>query len=356
VAGSQAFSSTSAFNANIGGWNTASVSNMKGVCELRPLGIAAAQPKCGRGSGPAQAVAAQKVGCTPKQMWANPGSRCGSTKHILMHDHMLQCAALRRRRGTAGTLGTLQQQRATIERWSMRSLKEIRAGTERGDVVAMFELARAYKSGDRGVRMDHAAAARWLRPAAEAGLAEAQNSLGYCCDAAEGVPQDQAEAFRLYGLAAAQGLSTAVHNLACSYSEGSGCARDHAAALACFKRAAAQGNADSMGELAVSFRSGRGVAVDLREATRWAVRAAQSGSVAACNLLGEMSEAGEGCAPSATEACAWWARAAGMGHPSLPACAHAEAHLRRLAAAGAPEAETALRRLASAFRQEQPRF
>ena len=39
VVGSQAFSSTTAFNANIGSWNTASVSNMKGVCELRTLGI-----------------------------------------------------------------------------------------------------------------------------------------------------------------------------------------------------------------------------------------------------------------------------------------------------------------------------
>jgi surface protein len=37
VAGSQAFSSTSAFNANIGGWNTASVKDMSLVCALRPL-------------------------------------------------------------------------------------------------------------------------------------------------------------------------------------------------------------------------------------------------------------------------------------------------------------------------------
>jgi hypothetical protein len=39
VGGSQAFSSTTAFNANIGSWNTALVSNMNGVCDLRPLGI-----------------------------------------------------------------------------------------------------------------------------------------------------------------------------------------------------------------------------------------------------------------------------------------------------------------------------
>ena len=36
VVGSQAFYYASAFNANIGGWNTASVSNMNAVCTLPP--------------------------------------------------------------------------------------------------------------------------------------------------------------------------------------------------------------------------------------------------------------------------------------------------------------------------------
>ena len=60
VVGSQAFYYASAFNANIGGWNTASVTALSSV----HAPSAVAQPKCGRGSGPAQAVAAE--------MWALP--------------------------------------------------------------------------------------------------------------------------------------------------------------------------------------------------------------------------------------------------------------------------------------------
>jgi hypothetical protein len=82
--------------------------------------IAAAQPKCGRGSSPAQAVAAQmwaapwvavgqsrrrfgRVGSEPSpgadvgeflvQKWAKSRRRCGSTKHLLLHENMLQRAA-----------------------------------------------------------------------------------------------------------------------------------------------------------------------------------------------------------------------------------------------------------------------
>ncbi len=58
VVGSQAFYYASAFNANIGSWNTASMKDMSSVCAPS----AVAQPKCGGGSGLAQAVAAQ--------MWA----------------------------------------------------------------------------------------------------------------------------------------------------------------------------------------------------------------------------------------------------------------------------------------------
>ena len=54
------------------------------VVGVRPSAVAhiAArnQLKCGRGSGPAQAVAAQNVGCTPKQMWAaNSGGDLGES-------------------------------------------------------------------------------------------------------------------------------------------------------------------------------------------------------------------------------------------------------------------------------------
>jgi surface protein len=44
--GSQAFSSASAFNANIGAWNTASVTNLRDVCAA--FGPGGAPPPAGR--------------------------------------------------------------------------------------------------------------------------------------------------------------------------------------------------------------------------------------------------------------------------------------------------------------------
>ena len=65
VVGSQAFYYASAFNANIGSWNTASMKDMSSVCAPSVV----AQPKCGGGSGLAQAVAAQ--------MWAESQADVG---------------------------------------------------------------------------------------------------------------------------------------------------------------------------------------------------------------------------------------------------------------------------------------
>jgi surface protein len=56
VVGSQAFYYASAFNANIGGWNTASVTTLSSVCAPS----AVAQP-----------------GLKPRQMWAWPGAHVG---------------------------------------------------------------------------------------------------------------------------------------------------------------------------------------------------------------------------------------------------------------------------------------
>ena len=93
VVGSQAFYYASAFNANIGGWNTASVTALSSVlAPLRPSRTS--QP---RNRSADVAVARRK----------QSRRRCGSTKHILLHENMLQRAAscLRRRHGTDVAVG-----------------------------------------------------------------------------------------------------------------------------------------------------------------------------------------------------------------------------------------------------------
>ena len=64
-----------------------------------------------------------------------------------------------------------------------------------------------------GVPQDNIEGAKWLRKAAEHGLATAQNSLGSAYEQGLGVPQDYHEAVKWYRKAAAQGLSAAGENL-----------------------------------------------------------------------------------------------------------------------------------------------
>ena len=69
----------------------------------------------------------------------------------------------------------------TETRAESRDLNEIdgvRAAAEAGDAAEQLDLANRHFFGD-GVEYDPVAACRWMRKAAEAGLAEAQSRLGY---------------------------------------------------------------------------------------------------------------------------------------------------------------------------------
>ena len=59
-------------------------------------------------------------------------------------------------------------------------------------------------SNGQGVPQDHAKAARWLRKAAEQGMAVAQYNLGVMYDNGRGVPQDDAHAYMWFKLAASR--------------------------------------------------------------------------------------------------------------------------------------------------------
>ena len=64
---------------------------------------------------------------------------------------------------------------------------------EAGDAEAMNSLGDCYRFGD-GVLQDCATAVAWYRQAAEAGNAAAMNNLGSCYVTGEGVLQDYARA------------------------------------------------------------------------------------------------------------------------------------------------------------------
>src|SRR5438093_7332738 len=81
-------------------------------------------------------------------------------------------------------------------------LAEIRAGADKGDAKAQYELGRAFFSGTLVVAKDEAEAVKWYRKAAEQNVADAQYNLGVCYDSGEGVAKDEVEAYKWWLLAA----------------------------------------------------------------------------------------------------------------------------------------------------------
>jgi len=66
---------------------------------------------------------------------------------------------------------------------------------------------------------------KWYRKAAEQGVADAQNDLGFMYENGQGVPQDYAEAVGWFRKAAEQGYANAQYNLGNMYRNGHGVER-----------------------------------------------------------------------------------------------------------------------------------
>lgn len=82
-------------------------------------------------------------------------------------------------------------------------LRWLRLAADNGLAEAQFNLGGMYTNGD-GVIQDDAEAVRWYRRAATQGYAAAQNGLGLMYSTGRGVPQNYVEAHKWFNIAAAQ--------------------------------------------------------------------------------------------------------------------------------------------------------
>src|SRR5713101_3261142 len=157
-------------------------------------------------------------------------------------------------------------------------LAEIRAGADKGDPKAQYELGRAFFSGTLGVAKDEAEAVKWFRKAAEQNVADAQFSLGVCYANGRGVAEDDAEAVKWFRKAAEQNYARAQYNLGVRYAKGQGVAKDEAEAVKWYRKAAEQNVADAQYNLGVCYANGQGVTEDDVEAYKWWLLAAGQGN------------------------------------------------------------------------------
>ena len=116
-----------------------------------------------------------------------------------------------------------------------------------------------------------------LRTRAEAGDAEALNTLGNLSANGQGTPQDDAAALRFYTQAAARGHAPAQFNLGLFTELGRATAADPAAAFQLYLKAAQQGFAPAQFNVGNMYANGRGVGRDYFEATLWFRQAAEQG-------------------------------------------------------------------------------
>lgn len=171
-------------------------------------------------------------------------------------------------------------------------ISEVKPKAEAGDAQAQNTLGEILAEGKQTKR-DFKEAIVWYRKSADQGNARAQYHLGSLYEIGQGVPRDEAEAAKWYRKAAEAGMSDAQYNLAGMYGLGRGVPYNPKEALAWYQKAAAQGDALARYNLAERYERGRDVDTDVVEAFKWhtlaAERGLRDGEVGAANLKKHMT-------------------------------------------------------------------
>jgi hypothetical protein len=160
--------------------------------------------------------------------------------------------------------------------------------------------------------------AKWQKEA-EAGNADAQNSLGYAYDRGEGVPKDATKAVEWYQKAAAQGLAVAQARLGFMYRKGEGVPKDAAKAFEWYQKAALQGHAGAQAAVGAMYQEGEGVIEDLAKGLDWYQKAASQGDAVAQTNVGAIYLLGVGVPKDAAKGFEWYQKSAAQGRAGAQA-------------------------------------
>ena len=115
--------------------------------------------------------------------------------------------------------------------------------------LAYDYLGFLFTKGGEGVDIDYVEAVKFLEKAAEKGLKDAQNNLGFLYEKGLGIEQNSEKAFLLYQQAASDGNVVALKNLARCYAEGIGITKDNTKVIELYRNTALYLNSFAITEL-----------------------------------------------------------------------------------------------------------
>ncbi len=186
------------------------------------------------------------------------------------------------------------------------------AASARAETGAQAQLNRGMELGKAG---DLEAAFPLIRAAAEAGIADAQYTLGTMYAHGQGTAQSKATAREWYRRAAAQEHAEALFNLGLHYDQGMEMEPDRAAALAWYDRASALGHAEAAYNAGHILFMGDGVDEDMARGLTYFEAAATRGVGNAYLALGWAYEFGLGIEQSYSRAGSNYGSAVRTGQP-----------------------------------------
>jgi TPR repeat protein len=154
-----------------------------------------------------------------------------------------------------------------------------------------------------------------LMQAANAGVVEAMELVGYSLHHAQGVAQDYVQAMQWYRKAAEGGNAAAMEEIGFLYHNGLGVPMDFDVAMQWYRQGADRGSPSAMNNIGFLYYNGVGVPQNFASALQWFEKAANAGNPTACAWLGQMYEQGQGTRRDLTRAREWYRKGAQRGNP-----------------------------------------
>jgi len=153
-----------------------------------------------------------------------------------------------------------------------------------------------------------------LKQAADLGLADAHELLGWVYLLGLGTPPNRRLSFKHYRIAADPRRPDAEYHVGISYDKGIGVRKDRSAAIRWMRKAARHGSTCALHWLGWHYLSGRNPRYR-KKGFEYLLKAANREEIQSQHGVGICYERGAGVPTDAKEACKWYLRAAKRGYP-----------------------------------------